>query len=115
MSTNYCIVVTTYSRDRTGSKIIGTLLAAKLAACVQVVPIRSFYTWRGRISKAREKLMLIKARAKDFEEVKGMILEGHDYDLPEIVSVRIDRGFAGYLAWMDEVTGRSRPRRHRTG
>jgi periplasmic divalent cation tolerance protein len=115
MSTNYCIVATTYSKDGTGSKIIDTLLAARLAACVQVVPISSFYTWKGKFLKAREKLMLIKAKSKDFEEVKGAILESHDYELPEIVSMRIDKGFGAYLGWMDEVTKRSRPRRRRTG
>jgi periplasmic divalent cation tolerance protein len=115
MSTNFCIVVTTYSRDRTGSKIVDALLAARLAACVQVIPMRSFFTWRGKVSRAREKLMLIKAKSADFEAIKATILERHDYELPEIVSVRIDKGLAGYLRWMDEVTTRSRPRRRRTG
>jgi periplasmic divalent cation tolerance protein len=114
MSTSYSIVVTTYSKAKTGSGIINALLAAKLAACIQVVPIRSFYTWKGKISRDREKLMLIKARSRDFEEIRGAILENHDYELPEIISVRIDRGLTGYFKWIDEVTQRTGSRRHRT-
>lgn len=104
MSTRYCIVVTSYSKAQTGSRIVGALLGAKLAACIQVLPIRSFYTWKGRRARARENLMLIKARARDFERIERAILESHDYEVPEIISVPIERGFAGYLAWMREAT-----------
>ena len=104
MSTRYCVVVTSYSRARTGSRIIGALLGGKLAACIQVLPIRSFYTWKGSRARARENLMLIKARARDFERIERVILENHDYQIPEIISVRIERGFAGYLGWMREAT-----------
>lgn len=104
MGTCYCVIVTTYSKARTGSRIINALLARRLAACIQVFPIRSFYRWKGGLSKDRENLMLIKARSRDFDKIKGAILENHDYEVPEIISMRIDKGFAAYLDWMDEVT-----------
>lgn len=104
MSKNHSIVITTYSGKETGTKIIDALLAARLAACVQVLPIRSFYTWKGRISRDRENLVLIKAKSKDFEDIKRVILKNHDYKVPEIISVRIAKGLAGYLAWIDRVT-----------
>jgi periplasmic divalent cation tolerance protein len=104
MSTAYSIVITTYSKEKTGSRIIKALLAAKLAACVQVFPIRSFYEWKGKVSRDREHLMLIKAKSKRFAEIRETILANHDYELPEIVSVRIDRGSADYLGWIGKVT-----------
>jgi periplasmic divalent cation tolerance protein len=104
MSTRHCIIVTSYSKARTASKIIDALLSRRLAACIQVFPVRSFYKWKGRLSRDRENLMLIKARSRDFDKIKGVILEYHDYEVPEIISVRIDKGFAAYLDWMDEVT-----------
>ena len=113
MSTSYSIVVTTYSKEETGSRIIDALLSATLAACVQVVPIRSFYTWKGKVLKDREKLMLIKARSGDFGKIRATILGNHDYELPEIISVRIDRGLAGSLRWIDGVPRRAGSRRHR--
>jgi len=104
MSKSYSIVITSFSKKKTGAKLIETLLAAKLAACIQVFPIRSFYTWKGRTSKGRESLMLIKAKSRDFEAIKAVIVRNHDYDVPEIVSVPIARALAGYLAWIDSVT-----------
>jgi periplasmic divalent cation tolerance protein len=104
MSKSYSIVITTYSKGKTGSRITEALLAARLAACVQVCPIRSSYTWKGKVVEARESLMLIKARSSDFERIKAVILRHHDYEVPEIVSVRIARGSARYLAWIGSVT-----------
>ncbi len=104
MSTHYSIVLTTYSRKETGARITAALLAAKLAACVQVFPINSAYHWKGKIAKDREFLMLIKSRSKRFNQVKETILAHHDYKTPEIISLRIDRGFAGYLRWMGKTT-----------
>jgi periplasmic divalent cation tolerance protein len=104
VSTKFSIVVTTYSKARTGSRIINALMAARLAACIQVLPMRSAYRWKGRITRDRENLMLIKSRSGHFERIKRVILKHHDYEVPEIISVRIDRGFAGYLRWMDGAT-----------
>jgi periplasmic divalent cation tolerance protein len=106
VSTKYCIVVTTYSREKAGSRIVNALLASKLAACVQVFPIRSFYSWKGGISRDRENLMLIKARSRDFEAIRETILRNHDYEVPEIISVRIDKAHAGYLGWLEKATRR---------
>ena len=100
MSTKFSIVVTAFSRAGTGTRIVDALLAAKLAACIQVLPMRSFYPWKGKISRDRESLMLIKSRSGDFGAIRRTILENHDYELPEIISVRIDRGSAAYLKWM---------------
>jgi periplasmic divalent cation tolerance protein len=105
---DYCIVLTTYSRAGVGSAIMRALLAGRLAACIQVVPIRSHYWWKGKVARARESLMLIKARAADFGRVKAAILRHHDYEVPEVVCVGISRGSAGYLGWMSEVTKRAR-------
>ncbi len=45
MSKSYSIVVTTFSRKKTGARLVEALLAAKLAACFQTFPIRCFYSW----------------------------------------------------------------------
>jgi periplasmic divalent cation tolerance protein len=101
---SFCIVSTTYSKGKVGSRIVEALLAARLAACVQVLPIRSFYTWKGKRVNDSEHLMLIKAKSSDFEEIKGTILKHHDYEVPEVIAVGIDQGSTGYLKWLAKVT-----------
>jgi len=101
---DFCIVITTYSKRRVGARIVDALLAQRLAACIQVLPIRSFYTWKGRAARERENLMLIKARKAAFEKIKATILKHHDYEVPEVIAVGIDEGSEGYLRWMSEAT-----------
>jgi len=51
--------------------------------------------------KEREWLMIIKTDSKIFSKLRRRILALHSYDVPEIVSLKIDRGSQPYLAWMD--------------
>jgi periplasmic divalent cation tolerance protein len=85
-------------------RIADELLASRLAACVQVLPIRSIYTWKGKTVREGETLMLIKAKASDFESIKETILKLHDYEVPEVISLAIDQGSEVYLRWITEVT-----------
>jgi periplasmic divalent cation tolerance protein len=105
---DFCIVLTTCASARVERSVIGALLLRRLAACIQVVPARSHYVWKGRPARARESLMLIKARTADFARVRNVILGLHDYEVPEVLRVRISGGSARYLDWMRAATGRRR-------
>ena len=63
MKEKYCLVITTYADEENGKKIIDTLLSERLAACIQMMPIQSFYHWQGKIAHDQEKLLLIKSKA----------------------------------------------------
>ena len=41
--TGYCMVLTTFESEAQADPVIGEILKEKLAACVQVMPIRSHY------------------------------------------------------------------------
>lgn len=68
---------------------------------MNVIPISSYYRWKGKVVHGRECLMMIKTRSERFPRVKGRILALHSYQLPEIVAMKIDRGYAPYLEWID--------------
>lgn len=95
-----CIVMTTYADEENGRKIIEALLAERLAACVQVMPMQSCYRWQGRMNCAEEKLVLIKTKRALFAQVRESILANHAYEMPEIVQVPIQDGSAPYLNWI---------------
>jgi periplasmic divalent cation tolerance protein len=76
----------------------------KLAACVQLLPIESFYLWQGKTRNEAEVLLLVKTRAALFETVIARIKAVHSYSVPEIVALPFAAGFAGYLGWIDAVT-----------
>ena len=51
--------------------------------------------------KKHEWLLIIKTNSKIFSKLRQRILALHGYEVPEIVSLKIDRGSKPYLAWMD--------------
>ena len=99
------MVLTTCSADA-APRIAESLVDAKLAGCVQHLPIESTYRWKGNVETATEILLLIKIRAADYSAVEQAILALHDYETPEIIALPVRQGFAGYLSWLGEVTQR---------
>ena len=87
-----------------GERIARALLEQKLAACVQLLPIDSFYVWQGEQRQAGEILLLVKTRTALFERAIANIKALHPYKTPEIAGLPFSAGFAGYFSWMDDVT-----------
>lgn len=99
---DYCIVITTYADDKIGKKLIESLIEKRLAACVQVQNIKSYYPWEGKVKCTSEKLLLIKTKKSLYQEVEADIISNHNYKTPEILEVSIESGFLQYLDWIDK-------------
>ena len=105
METGYIMVITTCV-DRESARAISKLLVERrLAACVQMMPVESVYTWQGSICEDNETALIIKSKAALFEEISLTIKEKHSYEIPEIVQIPITDGLPEYLNWIDECTG----------
>jgi periplasmic divalent cation tolerance protein len=106
MATAHCVVLTSCGARDMANAIARALVERRLAACVQMVPIESVYTWHERVEEATEILLLIKIKQADYPDVEQAIRALHDYETPEIIALPIERGFGGYLDWVDAVTTR---------
>src|SRR3954471_13642676 len=102
--TGFCVVLTTTDGDDHAERIVDAVLHAKLAACLQLMPIKSCYVWQGRIARDNEVLILIKARASDYDDLAACIRAAHTYEVPEIVRLDIAAGEKPYLDWIGAVT-----------
>ncbi len=98
------LVLTTLSQEADVERIAKHLLEERLAACVQVQPIRSWYRWKGAVANDAEFLLLIKTRAERFPALEERLRQMHPYELPEIVRVPIEGGLAPYLEWIEAET-----------
>jgi periplasmic divalent cation tolerance protein len=103
-NTEYCVVLTTTGSSEQAEELAKKIVEKKLAACVQVQQIRSYYMWKGEACNDPECLLFIKARIVQYKELEAFIRKNHTYDTPEIVQLPITAGFSGYLSWIDEVT-----------
>lgn len=102
--TEFGILLTTTSSRDEAAKIAKILIDERLAACIQLLPIESFYYWDGKTQNEPEVLMLIKTRRSLFESAIARVKQLHSYTVPEIVAVPIVAGLSHYLNWIEDVT-----------
>jgi len=102
---SYCIVLCTCSGDEEAARLAESIVGNRLAACVQIMPIRSIYEWKGEIHRDDERLLIMKTMASSYPRLEEFILQHHSYEVPEIVQVPIEYGFRKYFDWIDSVTG----------
>lgn len=104
MESKYAIIITTCANDEDAKIIIDSLLEKKLAACIQLFHVNSFYSWKGDVVNDLESILFIKCKESNFDEINNDIMVNHKYETPEIVKIPITNGFEGYLKWIDEVS-----------
>lgn len=80
------------------------LVDARLAACVNVTGLQSFYRWEGAVQDEGERLLIVKTQHRLLDPLIERIRELHSYDLPEIIAMPIVGGSVPYLDWIREET-----------
>ena len=95
-------VLTTTESLEQARAISEALVQRKLAACVQVSSIESFYTWEGATQQDQEYRLLIKTTRERYDDVQSAILELHSYDLPAIVAFGLSHAYTPYADWVSE-------------
>ena len=103
--TDVSAVFVTLGKAQDASVMGRKLVEEKLVACVNIIPrIRSIYWWKGEVCDDEEVLMIMKTRSSLIPSLKDRIRELHSYEVPEIISFKIDQGLQDYLDWVVEST-----------
>jgi periplasmic divalent cation tolerance protein len=99
------LVYMTAPNQESAQRIGQALLEARLAACVNILPqVQSMYWWEDAIQRETEVIVLAKTLAPLFESLKTCVLGLHPYEVPCVVSVRLDHGHEPFLDWIGEQT-----------
>jgi len=106
VSAPYSIAIVTAGAQDKAEEIARAALAARLAACAQIHPIRSLYLWKGELCDEREVAVHFKIRSEDFEALRALVRALHDYETPEILRIEIAEGDAAYLDWLAQETAK---------
>ncbi len=101
---DYCVVMVTTSSQQEAETIAKTLVESKLAACVNIFPIQSIYTWQDKVHNEPEFQLFIKTNRCLFSTLEAKIRELHSYEVPEIIALPILAGSQPYLNWISENT-----------
>lgn len=100
----YSVVMTTTQNEIKAEELAKKILAEKLAACIQIQNIKSYYTWKNEVCVDPECLLLIKTKGALFAELEAFIKKNHSYETPEIIQLGIKDGSKEYLRWISDVT-----------
>ncbi|WIA44510.1 hypothetical protein OEZ86_007249 [Tetradesmus obliquus] len=103
--TGVLVVYVTAPSAEVADSLASALVEGKLAACVNIVPgLTSVYSWKGKIEKDPELLLIIKTQASLLENLTAKVKQLHPYDEPEVLALPVVGGSASYLAWVRDST-----------
>lgn len=102
---DFIVIYITTGSVNEAKKIGRVLVEEKLVACSNIIsPIRSIYSWQGKICDDKEVLMILKTRKNLFKQIAKRVETLHSYDVPEIIAMPIIEGSSKYLSWLNEET-----------
>jgi periplasmic divalent cation tolerance protein len=100
------LIYTTFPDLDEAKRVGDALVAARLAACVNLFPgMISIFEWKGAREEAGEVAMIIKTRASLSEAVLAEAKRLHPYELPALLVLPTDGGSAEYCGWIVSQTG----------
>jgi periplasmic divalent cation tolerance protein len=96
------VVLVTCETLTEGRHIARSVVSKRVAACVNVIlsPADSYYTWKGKLERAREYLLVIKTTAKRLPDLEKEVKRLHSYDVPEFIALPIVAGSNKYISWL---------------
>ncbi|MGE6317017.1 divalent-cation tolerance protein CutA [Shewanella baltica] len=105
MQHQYLMVSTTCPNEVQANTLARALVESRIAACVHISsPIRSIYTWEGKICEEQEFSLQIKCLQSRYSELEQLVLRLHPYQVPEIIAVPVTHGLPAYLDWIKDNT-----------
>ena len=93
------LVLVTHPSKEHAERITRGVIDAKLAACVLVADVKSFYNWEGKLNEDDEVVTILKTSTDKVEMLEKYIETNHDYDVPAIISFQANAN-ENYGNWL---------------
>jgi len=91
-----------------GAEIARTVVAERLAACVNRLDCQSTYRWEGEVHADEEEVLLAKTTAERVSALTDRIVELHPYDVPCVETFAADGATDPFAEWVaDSVAKRA--------
>tara|TARA_B100000212_G_scaffold222641_1_gene168804 strand:+ start:118 stop:429 length:312 start_codon:yes stop_codon:yes gene_type:complete len=99
---NYLLILcTTISNKYCAEKIARKLIKLKLAACVSIKEISSFYIWNDNIQNENEYEMTIKSKPEKLDNIIKFLKIEIGYEIPQILYNKFESE-KNYYEWAEK-------------
>ena len=99
------LVITTLPDQEAAERLAEMLVETGLAACVNIgAAMTSIYRWDKQLQRGTELMLTIKTSRARYPALEQAIVDGHPYELPEVIAIPITAGLSEYLAWIEACT-----------
>ena len=99
------LIYTTTDSNKIADKIAEMLVQDNQSPCVQIIPnIQSTFKWNDKLEKASEILLAIKTMSGKVQLCKNIILQHHNYEVPELIIIDGEIISDEYRDWFVETS-----------
>lgn len=96
------VVLVTCPDRATAQRLAESILGAKHAACINLLPgVKSLFWWNNMIQEEHEVLLLIKTTTVRASGLVEFIRHNHPYEVPECLILPVEGGLKDYLSWVE--------------
>ena len=94
-------MLVTHPNKEHAERITRGVIDAKLAACVLVTDVKSFYNWEGTLNEDDEVVTILKTTTDMIADLQKYIETNHNYDVPAIISFQANAN-ENYGNWLEQ-------------
>ena len=95
------LVLVTHPNNEHAERITKGVIDAKLAACILVTDVKSFYNWEGKLNEDDEVVTILKTSTGKVADLEKYIETNHEYDVPAIISFQANAN-ESYGNWLEQ-------------
>lgn len=97
---SYSMIITTIDDKNLATSIAKELIQLKLAGCIAIEPITSFYNWNKEVACDEEYRISIKTSSSNIDDIYNFLLARHSYDLMQFIVLPISTS-TEYGKWLE--------------
>jgi len=97
---NMVLIFVSFETKRDAEMVANYLVDKRLAACVIIFPVHSFYRWKGKKLTPKEFEAIIKTKRENFKKIQEEIEKSLPYEIPQIIAVEAKQVNEKYLKWL---------------
>lgn len=97
------LIFVSFESNEDAERTANYLLDNKLAACIEIFPVKNYYIWEGKKQKNDEFTGIIKTDNEFFSKVEKALKEILPYEIPQIIEIKTSNINESYLKWVKKT------------